>query len=346
VCNFDGSESRISKNAVLTNIKIPRPISPLIDAVATWKLHRFLRRERFDIVHSVSPKAGLITAVSSWLARTPVRVHWFTGQVWALQNGIARLMFKNFDKLIGLLSSSVLVDSASQRDLLLKEKVIRSSKSEVLGAGSVAGVNTTQFRPNAISRASVRKSLAINDPNDLIILFVGRLTHDKGLDVLFKVFAKGDLYGDPFLVVVGPDEQQYVSRFEDLLGTKFAKFRYVPFTDQPEQFMAASDIFCLPSLREGFGLSIIEAGAVALPSVASRIYGISDSIQDKRTGLLITPNDETDLRNALNELLSNPRKRVRLGLEARKRVEDLWEASQLQRYLREYYERLITSTRS
>jgi glycosyltransferase involved in cell wall biosynthesis len=337
VCNFDGSESQISQNATMKNIKVIRPISPLTDAFAIVRLSRFLRQGKFDIVHSVTPKAGLITAVSGWLARTPIRVHWFTGQVWVLSKGAKRQLMKYLDKLIAKLSTQVLVDSSSQRKFLMDEGVINARKSQVLGSGSIAGVDTSRFRPDPIVRTAIRHELGIDQNTEKIIIFVGRLTHDKGIDLLLDVYSSGELHNNPFLILVGPDEGHYLQRLNSFDKSKRDRIRYIPYTPSPEHYLAASDIFCLPTFREGFGLSIIEASAVELPVVSSKIYGVVDAVEDQLTGILIDPSDSTQLKLALNRLLSDPDEMIRMGALGRTRVLKNWQARQLQTELRNFY---------
>jgi glycosyltransferase involved in cell wall biosynthesis len=337
VCNFDGSESRISDRAGLMHIKISRPISPILDVVAIWKLYRFLRQEKFDIVHSVSPKAGLITALSSWLARTPTRVHWFTGQVWVLSTGLKRALLKNLDRLIYKLNTKVLVDSPSQRDFLIDQKVITSSKSLVLGSGSVAGVDSNRFRPNKAAPMELRNQLGISDPNAKIILYVGRFRKDKGLEVLISAFAQYISNPDAYLLLVGSDEEDYGDRFQELLGDRFENFSYISSTEAPEHFMAGSDVFCLPSFREGFGLTLIEASSCGLPVVATRIYGITDAVEDEVTGLLCEPNNLNELETCLNRLLESTVLRDSMGRAGRNRVLRDFQSERLQRDLKIFY---------
>jgi len=337
VCNFDGTERDISKNARLKNIRIAREISPISDLGAVYSLARFLKKGNFQMVHSVTPKAGLITAIAGRLAKTPVRIHWFTGQVWVLKSGVQRWALKNLDRLVAWLTTSVLVDSPSQRDFLIEQGVIEPAKSQVLGSGSIAGVDTDRFRPTPEARVVTRAELGILDPNALIILFLGRLTQDKGIDTLLQAFSSQTIQQDSYLLLVGPDEQNYIARIPKVLGERQENFRYIPFTTEPEKYMAASDIFCLPSLREGFGLAIIEAGSSGLPSVASRIYGVTDSVKEGETGLFIQPGSIDELIGALNCLLKNPGSRLEMGAQARKRVQNLWRIELLQKSLSDYY---------
>ena len=344
VCNFDGTEKDISKNASLKNIRIARKISPISDLRAVYSLARFLKKGNFQIVHSVTPKAGLITAMAGWLAKTPIRIHWFTGQVWVLKSGIQRWLLKNLDRLVAKLNTSVLVDSPSQRDFLIEQGVISPTKSQVLGSGSIAGVDTERFRPNPEVRVVTRAELGIEDPNATIILFVGRLNHDKGVDTLLQAFSSQTIQQNSYLLLVGPDEENYIPRIPELLGERQEYFRYVPFTAEPEKYMASSDIFCLPSLREGFGLSVIEASACGLPVIAANIYGVQDAVREAETGVLIDATTATQLASTIRVFVDNPTGRTSMGLAGRIYVQRCFESTEVQRLLRDYYSELLIGT--
>ena len=345
VCNFDGTEKDVSKNAQLKNIRIDREISPISDLGAVYSLARFLKKGNFQIVHSVTPKAGLITAIAGRLTKTPIRIHWFTGQVWVLKSGIQRWLLKKFDRLIARLTTSVLVDSPSQRDFLIEQGVISPAKSQVLGSGSIAGVDTERFRPNPEVRVVTRAELGIEDPNATIILFVGRLNHDKGVDTLLQAFSSQTIQQNSYLLLVGPDEENYIPRIPELLGERQEYFRYVPFTADPEKYMAASDIFCLPSLREGFGLSVIEASSCELPVIASQIYGITDAVKDGETGNLLKVEDTKKFATTISELAKNRRIMVHMGQEGRVFVQENFQSASLQRLLAAHYAELLRELR-
>jgi glycosyltransferase involved in cell wall biosynthesis len=340
VCNFDGIENKISKNAQLKNCQISREISPLADLKAVYSLTQFLKKGDFQIVHSVTPKAGLITAIAGWLAKIPIRIHWFTGQVWVLKSGIRRSFFKNFDRIIVRMNTSTLVDSVSQREFLIEQRIVTSTNSGVLGEGSIAGVNTKRFHPNPEMRAATRAELSILDPNRIVILFVGRLNHDKGLATLVKAFQSQPVQAirpRPILMVVGPDEENYISQIRESLSEQLENFRYISFTNLPEKYMMASDIYCLPSLREGFGLSVIEASACELPVIATNIYGVRDAVKDGETGVLIAAGSETELASAIRDLATNPTARASMGRAGKIHAQRCFEASQVQKNLHDYY---------
>lgn len=137
--------------------------------------------------------------------------------------------------------------------------------------------------------------------------------------------------------MVGPDEENYMARIPRVLGERLEKFRYIPFTSEAEKYMATADIFCYPSLREGFGLAIIEAGSSGLPVIASNIYGITDSLKDGETGILFQSGNVDELIHALNSLLESPGSRIEMGTQARTLVQNLWTSQLLQKRLSDHY---------
>jgi glycosyltransferase involved in cell wall biosynthesis len=267
----------------------------------------------------MTPKAGLLAMLASRIAGVPIRIHTFTGQVWATRGGLTRLILKSADRLLAGSATIVLADSQSQLDFLVTERVVPLAKGMVLGSGSVSGVDVGRFKPDDFARLAVRESLQLSS-SDLVLLFVGRLTHEKGvIDLVraFKVLASER--DDIWLVFVGPDEGG--RRAIEAVGSRqSSRMRFVKFTSSPERVMAAADVLCLPSYREGFGTVIIEAAAVGIPSVASRIYGVIDAVQEGVTGLLHRPGDVDDLTATLRRVVTDPQLRYRLGEAARERV--------------------------
>lgn len=297
------------------HVAIRRTISPWSDAVELLKLCRILRRERYDVVFSMNPKSGLLAMLAAWLTRTPLRLHCFTGQIWATRRGLARALFKGLDRLLASCATAVLCDSGSQRDFLIAEGVVRPERIRVLAAGSIAGVDARRFHPDAEARARVRAELGLG-ADDVGLLYVGRLNRDKGiLDLLAAFRQLRPAYPAARLIMVGPDDGGFAPLFAAEPGA-----RHVGYTSAVESYMAAADILCLPSYREGFGLVLVEAGASGLPVVASRIYGITDAVVDGETGLLHRPGDVADLTVQLQRLLDDADLRQRLGAAGRRRA--------------------------
>lgn len=324
ICNETDKHLLNGLNAHIILLPITRKPSPWNDALSVLQLFKLFRRERFDIVHSIMPKTGMLAMLAAWLARVPVRIHTFTGQVWVTKSGIKRKLLKGFDKLIGYFSTSSFADSPSQRDFLINEGVIPPKKIRVIGAGSICGINPERFHPDAKAKEAIRQELGISQ-DSRIILYVGRLNRDKGLFDLanaFNTIAKE--HPDTVLVLVGAQEDVFFEEIQKICADYQDRLRYVSFTPFPEKYMASADLFCLPSYREGFGMTVIEAAACGLPTVGSRIYGITDAIKDGETGLLFTARCTDELIQALSLLLINQSLLEHMSKLAQTRTLDLF----------------------
>lgn len=323
IANIGQDSHRISERAAVIHVPIERSVNFQRDLSALWRLRSQLRAGRFDIIHSVTPKAGLLTAIASLGLHVPNRLHWFTGQVWVTKFDWKRHVLKAFDRFIAWRSTLALIDSPSQRNFLLEERVVSHDSSIVLAAGSICGVDTERFRPDHFARDSVRQLLSI--PSDArVLIFVGRLTLEKGVFELAEAFESVGARHGAHLILVGPDEADLEGRVRDTCRTSLSRIHFVKAADNPEHYLAAADIFCLPSYREGFGLAAIEAAACGLPSVVTRVYGLTDAVEDSRTALIVPPGDSTSLASALSRLLEDPALRVSLGVEARRRAVTLF----------------------
>jgi glycosyltransferase involved in cell wall biosynthesis len=325
-------------------LAIERAIAPLSDLRCLNDLIRLMRRERFDLVHSMTPKAGLLAMVAARVAHVPVRLHTFTGQVWATRAGFRRAALKFLDTTIARAATFALADSHSQRSFLVSEGVIPASKVAVLANGSVSGVDAARFRPDADRRHRVRTSLGLAT-TDVVLLFLGRITRDKGVLDLARAFAiLAERHSDIHLVVVGPDEQGLSPTIRELCGRYDVRLHSCHYTNAPEDFMAASDILCLPSYREGFGTVIIEAAAAGLPTVASRIYGVVDAVVDGSTGVLHEPADVDGIVYQLRRLIDCPELRRSLGAAGQARAARDFSQDTLTSAVLDIYARLLADT--
>jgi len=311
-------------NVRLEPVPVVRDISPLADLKALWVLFWLFRRSGLAAVHTITPKAGLLGIAAAWLARVPLRVHSFTGQVWVTRRGPMRWLLKTADQCIAAMATDVLVDSPSQRDFLIEQGVLTETGSAVLGAGSICGVNTQRFCPSASARLAVRAEL--QTPTDaLVCLYLGRLNRDKGVLDLAAAFAQVAAHHPKAeLWVVGPDEADWFAQMQVLLGAAMGQVKRVGFTTAPERFMQAADVFCLPSYREGFGSSVIEAAACGVPALASRIYGLTDAVAEGQTGWMHQAGNVADLAEQLYSLLANPGDLAARGRAAREYVTNVF----------------------
>ena len=324
-----------------TPTPIARQIAPIRDLRALVALWTLFRRRRFRIVQSITPKAGLLAMIAARLAGVPVRIHWFTGQVWATRTGAARWLLKTMDRVLVACATHVLADSPSQRTFLVKEGVVREGQVEVFGDGSLCGVDTARFRPDAGARARLRHSLRIPD-DAIVVLYLGRLNDEKGVPDLARAFAaEARAESRLHLLIVGPSEVEMRHSLEALLGDVAGRTRFVDFTPEPEAYMAAADIFVLASRREGFGSSVIEAAACGVPAIGTRIYGLIDAIDDGVSGLLVEVGDVDGLSEAIRTLASRADLRADMGAAARERVQRLFRQEALTAALLQFHRRIL-----
>jgi glycosyltransferase involved in cell wall biosynthesis len=324
-------------------LAIARPISPLRDVRALWQLTRLLRRARPDVLHSTTPKAGLLVALAGRLARVPVRLHTFTGQPWAEQAGPVRWIAQAADWLVVRLNTRCYADSRSQRDDLVARRLASCDRLHVLGPGSLSGVDLSVFDRERLAPAAIstRRELGIAD-GARVIVFVGRLTRDKGVAELVEAFASvRDRCPDTVLLLVGPDDAR--APLPAAVRERIAadpRILTPGYTAEPQRFIAAADLLCLPSYREGFGSVVIEAAALGIPAVGTRIVGLSDAIVDGVTGVLVPPRDMTALAQSLADLLEDGERRLRMGEAARERARAEFDARRISRLLLDEYEAL------
>ena len=303
----------LPKNVSLFDIKIHRNISILKDFFALIKLINLFRSFKPNMTISISPKAGLLASIAGKLVNIKHRIHWFTGQVWATKYGIKKYLLKFFDKLIYNLSTYCLIDSKTQQQFLIKNKIIQYDKSYVLGSGSVGGVNILRFCRKNDLRNITRNKYGI-DSEDFIFLYLGRLKYEKGIVELIKAFNQiKNEYVKVRLLLVGAIEDKGLRKYVD---TNEPRISFFDPTDKPELFFNISDVLCLPSHREGFGTVIIEAAANGLPSIGSNIYGIQDAILNNVTGLLHEVKSTEDLKKKMIILLDDRKLLNQLGDQA------------------------------
>jgi len=319
------------------SIAFARPIAVLADLRALFRLWRLFRQRRFVIVHSMTPKAGLLSMVAARLAGVPVRMHTFTGQVWVTRQGLGRLLLKTLDRVLVANATAILADSPSQAKFLVDEGVGTDAQISVLGQGSVSGVDLRRFSRNGEARARLRSERGIPD-SAVVFLFLGRLTRDKGIQDLFDAFARlAREEPDAHLIMAGPDEENWANACIALAAQFPGRVHREGLVRRPEDFLSAADVLCLPSYREGFGQVILEASAAGIPSVASRIYGITDAVIDETTGLLHRAGDVEAIVSAMRRLTTDGALRARMGAAAHARAASEFSQERLTGALRELY---------
>ena len=343
--DVDLNKDLIHKKITIIRINMQRKISIFSDLLTFLRLIKIFKKYKFHIVHSISPKSGLLGQLAAFIVGIQIRIHTFTGQVWASKSGLWRYSLKLIDRLIVKTSSNILVDSYSQRSFLIEENVVNHDNSKVLLNGSISGINAKRFIPSKSTYLSFREENGLTN-DSFIILYIGRLTKDKGVIDLIKAFEKLILnQNNSYLMLVGPDEDNILKKHvnEEKLSNQIFCFEY---TEYPEYYMQISDILCLPSLREGFGNVVLEAAMCRVPAIVSDIYGLKDVIDKDITASTFTPGNISKLTNLLSEFIDNRKKLATMGESAEKRANYLFSSSSINESLVLFYKDLLKSSSS
>lgn len=240
-------------------------------------------------------------------------------------------------------ATHLLSDSPSQRQFLIDQGIVGADRIRTLHKGSMCGVNIRRFQPDKGMRTRLRIEHGIPD-GDVAFLYVGRLNRDKGVIDLARAFQRlAAMANHVWLIVVGPEEDAgIVEDMKNICKTSLDRVVFTGFCDAPEHYMAAADVFCLPSYRESFGDAIIEAAAVGLPAIATRIYGVeNDTVVDSVHGLLYEPGDVDALAEAMKRLAEDADLRRRLGAQARERAVRDFSSEQVTQAWMDYYSALL-----
>lgn len=326
ICNKDEDFPLVSQFNVSKFITVPieREISLFGDLLSVWTLFKTLVGEKFDIVHSMTPKGGLLAAIAAYMAGVPVRFHTFTGQRWETLKGPKRSILIICDWIIGKLSTHCFADSLSQAEYLVRMGIVPKERISSIHKGSFAGVDFQRFNFEHLGhrRDENRKALGIAR-DDVVICFVGRIVRDKGIEELIDAFTTlAATNQELVLLLVGPVEElgNSISKKSLSIMRDTPRIISVGGVNNPEYYLSASDIFCLPSYREGFGTVILEAAALRIPTVATQITGIVDAIEDGKTGILVEPRNALSLGKALSRLINDSSFRQTLGKAAYERA--------------------------
>jgi glycosyltransferase involved in cell wall biosynthesis len=317
------------------SLNISRKIRIFSDLYCLIHLIYIFIKFRPYVVHSITPKAGFLSMLAASISFIPNRIHTFTGQVWLTQHGFKRFFLKSFDWFIANLASFNIVDSLSQQKFLINENVLTEKKSVVFGLGSVSGVDLRRFKPSKQTFAEVRKSLLI--PHDaFVFIYLGRLNKDKGILDLANAFSAIE-NKNTYLLYVGADEGGFIDEIKRINVLKLDSIKFLGFTREPERYLAASNVLCLPSYREGFGSVIIEAAAMQVPTIASNIYGISDAVLNNKTGILHEPGNYKKIAEIMSFFIENPKEVKDFGKAARARAIEEFDANLITAYWLDFY---------
>lgn len=331
---------KVEKREGIRALAVPmeRKIAPFKDLVSLIRLIRLFHREKPWMVHSITPKAGLLAMMAAWICRVPVRVHLFTGLVFPTTTGLKQKILMATDKLTCACATRVIPEGKGvKRDL--EQFNITSKPLEIIGNGNINGIDLEYFARTAEVE---EKAQAYRKKDTTTFCFVGRMVRDKGINELVVAFEKlHQAHPDTRLLLVGP--------FEDALDPvlpetkrmieQHAAIEWIGWQKDIRPFLAASDVFVFPSYREGFPNVVIQAGAMELPCLVTDINGCNEIIEEGVNGCIIPSQDQQALYEAMEKLLDTELRET-LRQQARPQIANRYERKVLWKELLQFYRSL------
>lgn len=277
------------------DVPMSRAIEPIKDLVSLIKLYRLFKKEKPLIVHSITPKAGLLSMTAAYFARVPIRIHTFTGLIFPYKSGILKLILLTLDKVTCKFATHIFPEGEGVKKDLIRYKVT-SKELRILANGNVNGIDTEYFNPQLFSdteKQQLKTTLDLKNA-DFVYVYVGRLVADKGINELILAFTTiSSQFQNCKLVLVGP----YESDLDPLLPKTLQHIESnsaiicTGFQNDIRPYLAISDVFVFPSHREGFPNVLLQAGAMKLPCIVTDISGSNEIISEGYNGIIVNVND-------------------------------------------------------
>lgn len=291
-------------------IEMSRKITPLQDLRALWKLYRIFKKEKTDIVHTHTPKAGTLGMIAAYFAGVPHRLHTIAGLPLMEANGTKRFILDTVEKITYACATEIYPNSQGLMEFVIEQRYTKPEKMKVIGNGSSNGIDTHYFSPelfNADFKKSFRASLSIK-PDDYVFIFVGRLVKDKGIEELVSAFMElKKSKRNSKLLLVGTYEKlldPLSLDIEDIINTE-EDIISVGWQTDVRPYFSISNALVFPSYREGFPNVVMQACAMGLPSVVTNINGSNELIRHSKNGLIVPVKDVEKLKNSMIEIMGN-----------------------------------------
>jgi glycosyltransferase involved in cell wall biosynthesis len=325
-------------------VPMTRKITPLQDIVSFFRLRKVLKKYQPDIVHTHTPKAGLLGMLAAKSLGIKIRIHTIAGLPLLVETGFKRKLLLFTEKLTYSCATEIWPNSGSMKQFILENRLTVARKVAVINNGSTNGVDLIRFNRQNLDRATLNKTDAGIPPHtDTRILCVGRMVKDKGIGELVNVFQKLQEKYPLQLLLVGPFEPD----LDPLPEATIQAIRnnhaivHIDWSDAVEYYMALADIFVHPSHREGFPNVILQAGAMQLPVVCSDIPGNTDIVRHGSTGLVFKVKNETDLFDKLGFAIENKVQAEQIAHSLFEEVNARYSREKMHEAILENYNRLL-----
>lgn len=332
----------VAEREKVRTIAVPmeRKISVFKDLLSLIRLIKVFLKEKPNIVHSITPKAGLLTMVAGFVTRVPVRIHTFTGLIFPTSTGLKQRLLIAMDRLTCFCATKIIPEGNGVKQDLINYR-ITNKPLKIIANGNVNGIDLAYFDRTSTVRKEYLNWL---DQSTFTFCFVGRLVRDKGINELIEAFVKlYDQYANVRLLLVGSFESELDPLFpetERLIRTHKA-IHFVGFQQDIRPFLAASDALVFPSYREGFPNVVLQAGAMGLPSIVTDINGCNEIIHHGKNGVIIPPRNETALYEAMKDFLLNRENTQRMVDNSRQMIAERFDQKQVWSELKKMYKQQL-----
>ena len=304
------------------SIKMTRKITPIIDLISLFKMYFFIRREKPDIIHTHTPKAGVIGMFAAYIANVPIRLHTVAGLPLLETTGIKRIILNFVEKLTYKFSTKIYPNSYGLKEIILKNNFTVKNKLKIIGNGSSNGIDTNYFNPDLISKEQnqiLRSNLRIQK-TDFVFIFIGRIVGDKGINELveaFNLFSKETSKTKLLLVGNFEDELDPISKSSKNIISNNDKIIFAGYQNDVRPYFSISDVLIFPSYREGLPNVVLQAGAMGIPSIVSNINGCNEIIENNTNGIIIKVKSIKAIYDAMSKIYLNQPYFLKLKLNCR-----------------------------
>jgi glycosyltransferase involved in cell wall biosynthesis len=320
----------VDEQAEFIPVNMTRTISPFADLKSLYQLIKVFKKLKPQIVHTHTPKAGLLGMLASFIARVPIRLHTVAGLPLMETVGIKRKILELVEQLTYSCATKVYPNSSNLKDFIIQEKFAKTNKLKVIGNGSSNGIDTDLFKRNdeILQKANIISQQHLILSTDFTFIFVGRLVKDKGVEELVQAFHQLSIkYPDLKLLLVGPEENDLDPLSSQCLEiiNKNKAIIAVGYQNDVKPYLALSKALVFPSYREGFPNVPMQAGCFDLPAIVTNINGCNEIVVNGENGLLIPTKDTEALRSAMECLYLDQNLYQHMAEQARPMIVDRYE---------------------
>ncbi|MDH7446565.1 glycosyltransferase family 4 protein [Aquimarina sp. 2201CG14-23] len=326
-------------------VEMTRKITPIQDLKAVYKLYKIFKKEKPEIVHSHTPKAGTLSMLAAKLAGVPYRLHTIAGLPLLEAKGAKRILLDTVEKATYACATKIYPNSFGLNDIIIKNKYTKPKKLKVIANGSSNGIDTSHFDPmkyDEKDNVALRESLGIMQ-NDFVFVFVGRFVKDKGINELVKAYKKIQAqHNNAKLLLVGtyekdldpllPETEKEIDNNPDIIS--------VGWQHDVRPYFAISDALTFPSYREGFPNVVMQAGSMGLPSIVTNINGCNEIVTENVNGTIIPVKDAEALYESMNKFIADEDYRQQLSNNARTVICKNYEREHVWKELLKEYQQL------